>query len=161
MPATPESVGGAHSAATGPVLAFDVGRKLIGVAIGQRTTGSARPLATVAAGGGAFDWPALDALVAEWQPDCFVIGLPLALDGSEQEMTRFARAFGKRLVERYARPVHEIDERHTSQEASRRFAAQRAQGIAKRKHAAAIDALAAQIILEAWLSMPAETTGLP
>ena len=150
-----------HAAATGPVLAFDVGRKRIGVAIGQRTTGNARPLATVAAGGGAFDWPALDALVAEWQPDCFVIGLPLALDGSEQEMTRFARAFGRRLAERYARAVHEVDERYTSQEASRRFAAHRAQGSAKRKHAAEIDALAAQVILEAWLCTPSDTTGLP
>ncbi len=140
--------------ASGPVLAFDVGRKLVGVAIGQRTTGDARPLATVNAAGGAFDWAAIDALVADWNPSCFVVGLPLALDGGEQEMTRFARSFGAKLARRYARPVHEVDERHTSQEASRRFAAQRAQGTARRKHAAALDALAAQIILEAWLATP-------
>ena len=154
-------MGSTLARATGQVLAFDVGRKLIGVAIGNRTTGSARALATVNAGGGAFDWPALDALIAAWQPEHLVIGLPLALDGGEQDMTRFARAFAAQLVERYARPVHEVDERYTSQEASRRFAAQRAQGTAKRKHAATIDSLAAQIILEAWLATPAPCTPTP
>lgn len=138
----------------GPVLAFDVGKRIIGVAIGHRATGTARALTTINHQNGAIDWIAIDALVTEWQPDTFVIGLPLALDGGEQEMTRYARAFGKKLAQRHARVVHEVDERYTSQEASRRFAAQRAQGVAKRKHAAAIDALAAQIILEAWLAAP-------
>lgn len=142
MPASP----------VGCVLAFDVGRKLIGVAIGHRSTGSARALTTLSAGSG--DWSAVDTLMREWQPDAFIVGLPLALDGSEQPMTRVARAFGSALGARYARPVHEVDERYTSQEASRRFAEQRAHGHAKRKHAAAIDALAAQIILEAWLASP-------
>lgn len=138
----------------GPVLAFDVGKRIIGVAIGHRATGTARALTTINHQNGAIDWIAIDALVTEWRPDAFVIGLPLALDGGEQEMTRYARAFGKKLAQRHARVVHEVDERYTSQEASRRFAAQRAQGVAKRKHAAAIDALAAQIILEAWLATP-------
>jgi putative Holliday junction resolvase len=145
----------------GYVLAFDVGKRLIGVAIGHRTTGTARALTTINAGHGDIDWKTLDALIKEWQPDTFVIGLPLALDGGEQEMTRFARAFGNKLGQRYSRAVHEIDERYTSQEASRRFAAQRAQGTAKRKHAAAIDALAAQIILEAWLAAPITAPSSP
>ena len=45
-----------------------------------------------------------------------------------------------------------IDERLTSNEAARRFAAQRAAGTAKRKHANAIDAIAAEVILENWLA---------
>lgn len=145
----------------GPVLAFDVGKRIIGVAIGHRATGTARALTTIQTHNGQIDWPAIDALVREWQPDAFVIGLPLALDGGEQDMTRYARAFGNQLVQRHARAVHEIDERYTSQEASRRFAAQRAQGTAKRKHAAAIDALAAQIILEAWLAAPSPISTSP
>ncbi len=143
----------ALASSSGAVLAFDVGRKLIGVALGNRSTGTARALTTVNASG-VIDWPSIDRLVREWQPQTFVIGLPLALDGSEQAMTGVARRFGNELESRYARAVHEVDERHTSQEASRRFAEQRAQGTARRKHAAAIDALAAQIILEAWLATP-------
>lgn len=136
----------------GRALAFDVGRKLVGVAVGQRDAGTARALATVEARGGDFDWAAIDDLVADWQPECFVVGLPLALDGGEQPMTAFARRFAEALSQRHARPTHLVDERHSSQEASRRFARQRAAGVARRKHAAAIDALAAQVILENWLA---------
>ena len=148
MPATPEA---GTSAGSDSILAFDYGTRLIGVAIGNRLTASARALGVVASG----DWARLDALVADWRPGDFVVGLPLALDGGEQPMTRAARAFATELQRRYGGTVHLVDERHTSGEAARRFAAQRARGTAKRKDAAAIDALAAQIILEAWLADPA------
>lgn len=145
MPATPEP---ATPTDSGTLLAFDYGTRLIGVAVGNRLASSARALNVVASG----DWAALDALVAEWQPQRLVIGLPLALDGGEQPMTRAAREFAAALGRRYARTVDLVDERHTSQEASRRFAERRARGAARRKHAAHIDALAAQIILETWLA---------
>lgn len=142
------------TAAAGYVLAFDVGTRTIGVAIGHPITGSARALSTVSVSHGRIDWTAIDTLIKEWEPVAFVVGLPLALDGSEQPMTQTARAFGEQLRQRYARSVHESDERFTSKEAARRFAQQRAQGTAKRKHGADIDALAAQIILESWLAHP-------
>ncbi|HQW77314.1 MAG: Holliday junction resolvase RuvX [Dokdonella sp.] len=140
--------------AAGYVLAFDVGTRTIGVAIGHPISGSARALSTVAVSHGRIDWSAIDILVKDWQPQAFVVGLPLALDGSEQEMTRHARSFAGELGRRYNRDVHESDERFTSKEAARRFAGQRAQGTARRKHGAEIDALAAQIILESWLAHP-------
>lgn len=140
--------------AAGYLLGFDVGTRMIGVAIGHPLTGTARALATIKVANGKADWNALDSLVREWQPVAMVIGLPLALDGGEQEMTAVARKFGNRIGARYAVPVHESDERFTSKEAARRFASQRAQGTARRKHGADIDALAAQIILESWLALP-------
>ncbi len=143
--------------AAGYLLAFDVGTRMIGVAIGHPLTRTARALTTVQVHHGSVDWKAIDGLVKEWQPVAFVVGLPLALDGSEQEMTGHARRFGDQLRQRYARAVHESDERYTSKEAARRFASQRAQGTAKRKHGADIDALAAQIILESWLEHPDNT----
>ena len=118
MPDTPEET----------ALAFDVGTRVIGVAIGNRLSGSARALTTLAPD----DWPRLDALVAEWRPDAFVVGLPLTLDGGEQAMSKRARAFATQLERRYPRPVHLVDERNTSREAARRFAQQRASGAAKR-----------------------------
>lgn len=138
----------------GYLLAFDVGTRTCGVAIGHPITGTARALTTIQVHHGTVDWVAIDRLVKEWQPQAFVVGLPLALDGSEQDMTRLARAFGEQLRQRYRYPVHESDERFTSKEAARRFAEQRAQGNAKRKHGANIDALAAQIILESWFAIP-------
>ncbi len=148
MPATPDLA--PHDLNQGSALAFDFGTRLVGVAIGHRLSASARALTTFSNG----DWTKLDALIAEWRPEYLVVGLPLALDGSEQPMSRAAREFAAALTRRYARVVHLVDERYTSGEAAHRFAAQRANGSAKRKDAAAIDAIAAQIILESWLAQP-------
>lgn len=148
MPATPDLT--SRDCNPGSALAFDFGTRLIGVAIGHRISASARALTTLPNG----DWARLDALVAEWRPEHLVVGLPLALDGGEQPMSRAAREFATALGRRYARSVHLVDERYSSGEAASRFAGQRASGTARRKDAAAIDALAAQIILESWLAQP-------
>jgi len=62
------------------VLAFDFGTKRIGVACGQSLTGTAQPLDIIPARDGVPDWAALEALVARWQPDVFVVGLPYNMD---------------------------------------------------------------------------------
>lgn len=134
---------------------FDVGSKLIGVAVGNALTASARALATVAVRDGTPDWPALDALQREWQPASLVVGLPLTLDGGEQPASRRARRFAEQLQARYGTPAMLVDERHSSQEAARRFAAARAAGQQRRRDGAAIDAVAAAVILERWLTLPA------
>lgn len=133
------------------VLGFDYGTRRIGIAAGNRISASAQSLQTLPARGGAPDWSRVDALLAEWKPDALVVGLPLTLDGGEQAVTRGARAFAGALQTRYKLPVHLIDERHTSQEAARRFAVQRAAGLRRRRNAANLDSLAAVVILESWL----------
>jgi putative Holliday junction resolvase len=137
---------------TGCVLGFDFGMRCIGVASGNRISQSARPLAALVAQAGQPNWARIDSLLADWRPDVLVVGLPLALNGGEQAITRHARAFADALAQRSGLPVELADERHTSQEAARRFAAQRASGSARRKDAANIDSLAAAVILEGWLS---------
>lgn len=132
------------------VLGFDVGTRMIGVAIGTALTGTARPLATIAVTERGPDWARIEALIREWQPSLAVVGLPLALDGSEQAMTRTARAFAKALTARCGLAVQEVDERNSSREASERFARHRANGSVRRKQAAAIDAVAAAVILDRW-----------
>lgn len=134
------------------VLGFDFGARRIGVASGNRISQSARPLPALIANKGEPDWVRVDALLSEWQPEALVVGLPLTLDGGEQAITRGARAFADALGTRSKLPVHMVDERHTSQEAARRFAAQRAAGSARRRDAENIDSLAAAVILESWLT---------
>jgi len=137
---------------SGCVLGFDYGARRIGVASGNRISQSARPLSALIANKGEPDWVRVDALLSEWQPEALVVGLPLTLDGGEQAITRGARAFAAALGTRSKLPVHMVDERHTSQEAARRFAAQRAAGSARRRDAENIDSLAAAVILESWLT---------
>ncbi|KAF1006653.1 MAG: putative pre-16S rRNA nuclease [Luteibacter sp.] len=133
------------------LFGFDVGTKIVGVAVGNRLTGTARALAAIPVRDGQPDWQALDALRSDWLPAELVVGLPLDNDGKEQPMTRTARRFAQRLTERYKLPVVFADERMSSQEAARRFAAGRAAGTRKRSDAKSIDAEAAAVILESYL----------
>lgn len=141
---------------TGCVLGFDYGARRIGVASGNRISQSARPLPVLGARDGQPDWTRIDALLAEWKPGALVVGLPLTLDGGEQKITHDARAFADALAARSGLTVHLVDERHTSQEAARRFAGRRAAGSARRRDAANIDSLAACVILESWLRQAPE-----
>ena len=131
---------------------FDYGSRLIGVAVGNRLTTSARGLAAIPNRDGTPDWIQLDNLRQNWLPDTLVVGLPLTLDGEEQPASRGARRFASQLRERYNLPVVLVDERHTSQEAARRFAQARAAGLKKKRDAQQIDAEAAAVILEGWLT---------
>lgn len=137
------------------VLGFDVGSKLIGVAVGNRITSSARALAVVPVHEAGPDWAQVDALHNQWLPETMIVGLPLALDGTEQPATRIARRFAEHLRERYKRPVALVDEQHSSQEAAERFARARAAGTRRRSDATTIDAEAAAVILERWLAAAA------
>lgn len=134
-------------------IGFDLGTRSTGVAVGENLTMHARPLTTLTMRDGAPDWDALQKLIAQWQPAALVVGLPLALDGSDQTMTRKARRFAAELGKRFEYPVHLCDERHTSQEAARRFAQARSTGSKRRHHAADLDAMAAAVILESWFSI--------
>jgi putative Holliday junction resolvase len=143
MPATPDAVSTA--------LGFDYGARRIGVAVGNALTGTARALEVIANGAQGPAGPRVDALMREWQPQILLVGLPLTMEGEEQKNSAAARAFAARLDEKYKLPTQLVDERLSSREAARRFAQRRAGGQARRKHAAALDAVAAEIIIEQWL----------
>ncbi len=99
----------------GTVLGFDFGEKRIGVSVGSTLTGSARPLCIIdAAAGREAKWNAVDALVREWDPAAFVVGLPTRVDGTAEPATRMALNFAKRLYARTKRAVYMTDERFSS-----------------------------------------------
>jgi putative Holliday junction resolvase len=133
------------------LLAFDYGARKIGVAVGQTVTGTASPLGSIAVRGGAPDWDAVVSLVRTWRPDALVVGLPLNMDGTEQDTTRRARRFARQLRERFSLQVHLVDERLSTREARQRLAA-------RGRTDADDDPVAAQIILEDWLGTVEEGT---
>ena len=141
---------------TGPttLLAFDVGAKRIGVAVGNTVTLSAREVGVLDVHGNGPDWALLDRWVKEWQPQALVVGDPVPLDGGDQPARQRARGFARTLARRYALPVEQVDETLSSREAAQRFAAGRASGARKKSQAATLDALAAVVILERWLTQP-------
>ena len=99
------------------VMAFDFGTRRIGVAVGQELLGSGQPVALIPASDGIPDWQQIESLLEEWHPDLVVVGLPLNMDDTENDMCARARKFGKRLHGRYHVPVEMVDERLTSFEA--------------------------------------------
>jgi putative Holliday junction resolvase len=143
------------------LLAFDVGARRIGVAVGNTVSNSARELGVLDVHAAGPDWPALDRWMREWKPDALVVGDPATLDGGDQPIRRAARGFALELRRRYALPVGQVDERTSSIEAAQRFAAGRASGTRKRHQAAQLDAVAAAIILERWLAEPDSRIPLP
>lgn len=135
---------------TQTVLGFDYGARRIGVAVGSRLSG-ARALTVVANGAQGVDWTRIGALLREWRPQLLLVGLPLTMDGGEQNTSRAARAFAVQVAERFGVAAQLVDERLSSVEAAQRFASRRASGQSKRKHAANLDAIAAEVIIEEWL----------
>ncbi len=134
------------------VLAFDFGKKRIGIACGDTLSGTASPLAAVTANAGLAPWEAITALVREWQPALAVVGLPYNADGSESAMAAAARAFAAALAHRCALPVELVDERYSSLEAGTRLKNAREAGLRKRRIAKTdIDSAAACVILERWI----------
>ena len=121
------------------IMGFDFGMKRIGVAVGQKVTQTASGLTVVQACDGIPRWEQLDKLILDWQPEKFIVGLPLNMDGSKSEMSQKANKFSRRLSSRYDIPSEMFDERLTSFEA---------RGHEEKTH---IDAIAARLILESWL----------
>jgi len=141
---------------TGPttLLGFDVGARRIGVAVGNTVSGSARELGVLDVFATGPDWARLDRWIREWRPDALVVGDPATLDGGDQPARQRARGFARAVGKRYGLPVEQVDERRSSVEAAQRFAAGRAAGARKRHQADQLDALAAVVILERWLTEP-------
>ena len=141
------------------VLGFDVGARRIGVAVGS-ALGGARAVAVVDVHEAGPDWKAVERLYAEWRPRGLVVGDPMTLDGGDQPIRKRARAFALELKALFGVPVAMVDERSSSVEAAQRFARDRAAGNRRRRDAAALDAVAAAVILERWLESPADATPL-
>ena len=121
-------------------LAFDFGTKRVGVASGNSLLRQAAPMTTIAAVGAA-RFERIAALLAEWQPDAWVVGVPFHPDGAAHDNTRRAQRFARQLQGRFALPVHEVDERYSTTEALSAGAVD-------------VDAASAAIILNQFLNQP-------
>ena len=134
-------------------LGFDYGTQRIGVAYGQSLTGTAQRVCVLKAKDGIPDWCQIEALISEWKPNLFVVGIPYNLDGSESELMARAIKFANRLNGRFHKPSYGMDERLSSVEAAEQVFEEN-RGAKKR---ASIDDIAARIILENWFSELAAT----
>lgn len=131
------------------LLGFDFGMKRIGIAVGQTVTKTARPLGVIKAIQGTPQWEAIAKFIKDWRPDALIVGVPLNMDGTEQPLTQAAKGFAEALHQRFQLPVFGMDERLTSVEAKDSVFSE---GGYKALKNAQIDSLAAQLILQNWLT---------
>lgn len=134
----------------GLYLSFDYGERYIGVASGHSLTCTANPAGVIGNNSGTPDWTSLDKIVLQWQPVGLVVGIPVQMDGTEQPLSAHARGFMKRLAKRYTLPVYPGDERLTTREASSIIRENRQRGNRRKTSKAALDTIAAALILEKW-----------
>ncbi len=133
------------------MLGIDYGERRVGLALSDPTGTLATPLPTLKRRAGKRPpLKALEEIAQEHAVQAVVLGLPLALDGSDTEWTREVRSLGEALSERLHVPVHFVDERMTSVMAERSV---RGAGLPKgqRERKERVDAAAAAIILQLWL----------
>jgi putative Holliday junction resolvase len=132
------------------VLALDLGARRIGVAVSDPEGTVATPIQTLERSRDrARLHRDLAALVAEWEADLVLVGLPVALDGSIGPAAEAVLAEREELAAALGVPVEVHDERMTTRIADR---ALRERGdLDARARRKVVDATAAAVILQDWL----------
>jgi putative Holliday junction resolvase len=142
----------ASSAGRGRILGLDAGERRIGIAISDPERRFALPLRSVTRDGRGGEFAALRQLAEEEGIDEVVVGLPLSLSGEAGAQAQDARSFADQVESRLKLKVHMYDERLSTQEAMRRVHGEPRGGRRdKSRMAADTDAIAASIILQAYL----------
>ncbi|MCC6157595.1 MAG: Holliday junction resolvase RuvX [Deltaproteobacteria bacterium] len=137
----------------GRVLAVDLGRARIGIAVSDGLRLAANPVCVVPSRGDEADLENVARLANEHEAVEIVVGLPLNMDGTESTGSAHARAFALRLAAQTGKPVWLMDERLTSAAAENLLLAE---GVRGKKRKARVDKVAAAFILQAFLDRPGE-----
>ena len=147
---------------TGPVLALDLGEKIVGAAVSDErlvTTKRLQPLKRSI-------WKKLlqdvRLLLERFDAQTIVVGLPLKLDGTAGDAAEDVRRVAANLAKSVEQPVYLQDERLTSFEATANL---KAEGVKPDDIPALVDGEAAAMILRDFLQpdqerirVPSETT---
>ncbi len=132
---------------TAAVIALDVGRKRIGVAVGEGTF--AFPHATLERTNVRDDVARILALAAERGARTIVVGDPLTLSGERALASEQIDAFVAHLARAFDGTIERIDERMTTAAAQRVLIDA---DVSRAKRKKVVDQLAAVGILETWLA---------
>lgn len=130
------------------ILAFDYGRRRIGVALSDELGFAAKGLPTLHAKNQLDGWAKALETIEAHRPVKIVVGIPLNLDGSKSEMSEKVEEFISKIEEVQSVPVVRVDERLTSVAAKRNLAAT---GVKQKGNKGQVDQLAAVYLLEIYL----------
>ncbi len=130
------------------IMGLDVGERRIGVAISDPEERLAVPLRVLERRGGGADARAVADLARREEVGRIVVGLPVSLDGNLGPQARQTQAFAELLRTVTDAEVELYDERLSTVEAERHL---RQMGLREREMRSRRDAVAAAIVLQAYL----------
>ena len=130
------------------ILALDLGKRRIGVAVSDELALTAQGLPNVERTNKRSDLEKLARLATEKDAGMILMGNPLHMSGNEGRQSQWVKEFADALARRTGLEVKLWDERLTTVEASRVL---RESGIGIEKRAAAVDRLSAVILLQSYL----------
>ncbi len=130
------------------ILALDVGRRRIGVAVSDELGITAQGLETIQRTNNREDYAVVTRLAESWAAGLILIGNPINMSGREGRQAEWVRHFAESLQARSGVPVKLWDERLTTVEAERVL---KQSGASIEKRARAIDRLAAVLLLQSYL----------
>ncbi len=130
------------------ILALDVGSKTIGIAVSDPLAITAQGLTTIRRTEMAADLDAIQKIVADYQVEQIVIGLPLNMNGSKGSSAAMAEELGAALVAAGGPPVLYRDERLTTVMAEK---AMLEGDVSRKKRKKIVDQIAAVLILQNYL----------
>jgi putative Holliday junction resolvase len=131
------------------VAALDVGTVRIGVAVSDELGLTAQGVGVVRRVGGRRDLEALEAVLRPYAPCRLVVGLPLALNGSEGPQAAKVRTFATAVATHLGLPLDFEDERLTTVAAERTLLEA---DVSRRRRREVVDKVAATILLENYLA---------
>lgn len=143
---------------SGRLVAVDFGTVRIGLAICDPDRILVSPLEVFSRGKPIAESHFFSRLVKEERVAGFVVGLPIHCDGGESQKSIEARAFAAWLAGLTGIPTRLFDERFSTTQAKRRL---RDRKLTHKDRKARIDAVAAQVLLEAFLEIQQYTGTLP
>jgi putative pre-16S rRNA nuclease len=132
----------------GRVLALDLGKRRIGLALSDELGLTAQGLPTLQRTNKAQDFAALRQLIRDKGVALVVVGQPLHMSGTEGRQANHAAQFARTLQTQAQVEVRLWDERLTSVEAGRVL---KQSGVSRQKQRAAVDRLSAVLILQSYL----------
>ncbi|HEX9121351.1 MAG TPA: Holliday junction resolvase RuvX [Terriglobales bacterium] len=137
------------------ILGLDVGFKTIGMAVSDPLGITAQGLETIRRKNKRTDFPLLERAIRDHDVREIVVGYPLRMSGAEGRQSEKVAVFAEELRQRFSLPVHLWDERLTSVQANRLL---REAELSIAKRAAAVDRMAAVLILQSYLDAHARKT---
>jgi len=136
------------------LLGLDFGDKTIGIAVSDKSKTIATPIITIKRKGILKDIEKLISILEEYDVGGIILGLPLSLDGNENERTEKVRNFAKELKKCKDIKIAFQDERYSTDVIYKEL---RKNSISKDKIKKKIDQMAASYILQGFLDNTKQT----